>query len=146
MESHKSNSPHSAAPVVRGTGKARPAAKGKKKAALPKTPKGKKLPKVSREELSRLVAVELSKVRSVLKEVGSSVLDRLDGEAAALALFLEGETLPGEKAILPSARALRTMQGCFTALKVKAKRGRVKDLSRIEALLSALAQKMPPGS
>jgi hypothetical protein len=144
MESQKGSGPKPEAQGARGAGKVRSASKGKKKVAPPKVPKGKKPPKVSREDLSRSVAVELSKVRAVLREVGSSVLDRLDGEAAALALFLGGETLPGEKAILPSARALKAMQGCFATLKVKAKRGRIKDLARIESLLSALAQKMPP--
>jgi hypothetical protein len=123
---------------------------------LGKAPKGKlpakkkanvsgKAPKVSRQELGRQVAVELSKVRSVLREVGSGVVDRLDGEAASLALFLDGDCLPGEKALLPSARTLKAMAVAFGGLKVKPKKGRVKDLARIELLLMVLASKMPPG-
>ena len=62
-----------------------------------------------RHELGELAAAELSKVRSLLKEVGSGVVDRLDGEAASLALFLDGESLPGEKPVLPSAGTLKAM-------------------------------------
>jgi len=113
----------------------------KKKAKVPK-----KAPKVSRQEQGRQVAVELSKVRSVLKEVASGVVDRLDGEAASLALFLDGDSLPGEKALLPSARTLKAMLVGFGGLKVKPKKGRVKDLARIELLLMVLASKMPPGT
>lgn len=105
-----------------------------------------KAPKVTRQELGQQVAVELSKIRSVLKEVGSGVVDRLDGEAASLALFLDGDSLPGEKPLLPSTRTLKAMLAAFGALKVKAKKGRVKDLARIELLLMALASKMPPGA
>ncbi len=106
----------------------------------------KKLANPAREDAARQVARELSKLRSVLKEVGSAVVDRLDGEAAALALFLDGDRLPEEKPILPCAGALKAMTALLAALKVKPKKGRVKDLARIEALLSGLAAKTPPGA
>ncbi len=121
------------------------AAKQKTRAKAPKgKAPAKKAPKVSRPDLGRQVAVELSKLRAVLKEVGSGVVDRLDGEAGSLALFLEGNSLPGEKPLLPSARTLKAMLAAFGGLKVKPKKGRVKDLARIELLLVALACKMPP--
>lgn len=106
----------------------------------------KKAPKVSREELGKQTASEILKLRALLKEVGSAVMDRLDGEAAALGLFLRGDVLPGEKPVLPSARAMKAMLTCFTTLKVKPKKGRVKDLDRIETLMKQLAGKMPPGA
>lgn len=124
--------------------KARAKASKRNAPAKKKAPVPKKAPKISRQEIGRQVAVELSKVRAVLKEVGSGVVDRLDGEAASLALFLEGESLPGEKPLLPSARTLKSMLVAFGGLKVKPKKGRVKDLARIELLLVALACKMPP--
>jgi len=128
------------------------AAAPKKKAAAKKKSQGKgakpakKEPKVSREELGRQAASEVLKLRALLKEVGSAVLDRLDGEAASLGLFLRGDALPGEKPVLPSARVLKAMLVCFATLKVKPKKGRVKDLDRIEALMKLLAGKMPPGA
>lgn len=126
--------------------KKKPRAKASKGSApaKKKAPMSKKASKISRQELGRQVAVELSKLRAVLKEVGSGVVDRLDGEAGSLALFLEGDSLPGEKPLLPSARTLKAMLAAFGGLKVKPKKGRVKDLARIELLLVALACKMPP--
>ncbi len=115
----------------------------KKKASAKRT---KKAPKVSQADLGKLTAAELFKLRAVLKEVGTSVTDRLDGDIAALALFLDGENLPGEKPVLPRSGTLRAMLACFQDLKVKPKKGRVKDLARIEALLAALSAKMPPGA
>lgn len=138
-EKREKKSPAAQGAKVRGKAPKRKAPAKKKAKALGKTPK------ISRQELGRQVAVELSKVRSVLKEVGSGVVDRLDGEAASLALFLDGDSLPGEKALLPSARTLTAMAAAFGGLKVKPKKGRVKDLARIELLLMVLASKMPPG-
>ena len=130
---------------VAGVGEeAHPKTSTKKAPAKKKSQAPKKTPKISRQELGQQVAVELSKLRALLKEVGSGVVDRLDGEAASLALFLEGESLPGEKSLLPSARTLKAMLAIFGGLKVKPKKGRVKDLARIELLLVALACKMPP--
>lgn len=106
----------------------------------------KKGPKVSQAELGKQTASELNKLRAVLKEVGAGVVDRLDGEIASLALFLDGENLPGEKPVLPRSGTLRSLLACFQELKVKPKKGRVKDLARIEALLSSLSAKMPPGA
>jgi len=138
-EKREKKSPAAQGDKVRGKTPKRKAP-AKKKAKAPEKP-----PKVSRQELGRQVAVELSKVRSILKEVGSGVVDRLDGEAASLALFLDGDSLPGEKALLPSARTLTAMAVAFGGLRVKPKKGRVKDLARIELLLMVLASKMPPG-
>lgn len=120
---------------VKTKAKAKAPAKGAKRAA-----------KMSQAALGKLAAAELFKVRALLKEVSAGIADRLDGEAAALALFLEGQTLPGERAVLPNARALKAILATFAQLKVKPKKGRVKDLARIELLLVALADKMPPGA
>ncbi len=131
--------------------KKKPSKAGAKKKPQGKGPKpakkaAKKAPKVSREELGRRAASEVLKLRALLKEVGSAVLDRLDGEAGALGLFLRGDALPGETPVLPSARVLNAMLACFATLKVKPKKGRVKDLDRIEGLMKQLAGKMPPGA
>ncbi len=127
--------------------KKKPSKTGTKKKSQGKGAKpAKKPPKVSREELGKQAASEILKLRALLKEVGSAVMDRLDGEAAALGLFLRGDSLPGEKPVLPSARVLNAMLTCFATLKVKPKKGRVKDLDRIEGLMKQLAGKMPPGA
>ncbi len=119
--------------------KVRRSGKGKKGGGASK-------PKVKKAEMGRQVAAELHKLRPLLKEIAANLTDRLDGQLAGLALFLEGEAMPEEVAILPNSRLLAAMLAQIKALRIKPKKGRVKDLARIEALLEGLSAKVPPGS
>ena len=98
----------------------------------------------SRHDVKQEVAQELLKLRSLLKEVGTNCLDRLDGELAGLALSLAGENLLGDPPILPSTPILLRMLADIKAFKVKPKKRQVKDLRRIEVLLDSLNSHMPP--
>ncbi len=89
------------------------------------------------------MSLELVKLRPILKEIGTALLDRLDGELAALSRGLAGEVLPDDTPTLPRAPTLSGMLADIQALKVKPKKGRVKDLGRIEALLESLQAQMP---
>ena len=106
------------------------------------TGKGSKGP--SRQELRQEVVRELVKLRSLLKDVGTNCLDRLDGELAGLALSLAGESLPGAPPVLPNPPILMAMLADIRAFKERPKNGRAKDLRRIEALLKSLNSHMPP--
>lgn len=101
--------------------------------------------KAHRESMAAELALELNRVRSALRESSEQLVARLDGELAALGLYLNGQGVPEEKPLLPPARVLSQMLAETKALKVKPKKGRVKDLGRMEALLDSLAAKMPPG-
>lgn len=105
----------------------------------------KKVDKPQREELAGRVSGQLNEMRGLLKEVGDTLVARLDGDIAALAQYLAGQGLHGDKPVLPPARELETMLSELAALKVKPKKGRVKDLARIESLLESLSKRMPPG-
>ncbi len=126
-------------------------APGRKKAAAP-APKGKTKAAGAesaaadgrRRKLGLTVAEELQATRGLLRETGEAALVRLDAELAAMASYLRGEELEGERPRLPSPRTLAAMVEACRALKVKPKKGRVKDLARIEALLKALSAMMPP--
>ena len=98
----------------------------------------------SRQALRQEVVQEVLKLRSLLKEVGTNCLDRLDGEMAGLALSLAGESLPGDPPVLPNPSVLKSMLADIRALKVRPKKGRAKDVRRIEALLELLNDQMPP--
>ncbi len=111
-----------------------------------KRAKRERKPKAKRTEVAREVAQELHKLRPVMREIGGTLLDRLDGQLAGLALYLEGQSLPLERTPLPPGRALAAMLAAVKALKNKPKKGRAKDLARIEALLESLTAKMPPGA
>lgn len=95
-------------------------------------------------ELALQVSQELVKLRPLLKDIGTALLDRLDGELAGLSSALAGEGLSGEPANLPPASILSGMLTDIQAIKVKPKKGRLKDLGRIEILLEYLSGRMPP--
>ncbi len=84
------------------------------------------------------------KLRPILKDIGTALLDRLDGELAALSRGLAGEGLPGDPPKLPRLPTLSGMLSDIQALKVKPRKGRVKDLGRIELLLESLSRRIPP--
>ena len=113
----------------------------KRKAAPGKN--GKAADAAARRRLGKQVSLELLKLRPVVKEIGTRLLDHLDGELAGLALSLEGEDLHGESPALPRTRTLSAMLADIEAMKVKPKKGRIKDLRRIEALLESLHVRMP---
>ncbi len=126
-----------AAGADKGTAEAESSAK--------KKPKRERKPKPKRAEVAREVAEELHKLRPVLRDVGGTLLDRLEGQLAGLALYLEGQSLPLDRTPLPPGRTLAAMLAAVKGLKLKPNKGRVKDLARIEDLLEALTAKMPPG-
>ena len=106
---------------------------------------GKRGKKSSRQELARQVSQELAKLRPILKDVGAAIMDRLDGGLAGLVLSLGGEALHGDRPVLPRPPILSAMLSDIKALEVKPKKGRVKDLGRIQVLLESLNERMPPG-
>lgn len=111
----------------------------------PAAKKRKSVKKPSRQALSRQASQEMAKLRPILKDIGSALLDRLDGELAGLARSLGGEDLHGERPVLPQPPVLIAMLADIKALKVKPKKGRVKDLGRLETLLESLSARIPPG-
>ncbi len=106
--------------------------------------KAKRARKASRREAGRQVAEELLKLRPILKEISVALQDRLDGELAGLSLALDGQDVAGQPPVLPRSSILCNMFADIKTLKVKPKKGRVKDLRRIEALLESLAGRLPP--
>jgi hypothetical protein len=120
-----------------------PKNKTHRKASAANAKKGKSADAGTRERLGRQISLELLKLRPVVKEVGTTLLDRLDGDLAGLALALSGEKLHGESSPLPRPPVLSAMLANIKAVKVKPKKGRVKDLWRIEALLESLLAQMP---
>ena len=112
----------------------------------PAAKKRKSVKKPSRQEMGRQASQELAKLRPILKDIGGALLDRLDGELTGLARSLGGEDLHGERPVLPQPPVLIAMLADIKALKVKTKKGRVKDRGRIETLLESLFARIPPGA
>jgi hypothetical protein len=68
----------------------------------------------------------------------------LDGELAILSRGLAGEGLSDEPPSLPRVPILSGMLADVQTLNVKPKKGRLKDLRRVEVLLESLIRRMPP--
>jgi hypothetical protein len=117
--------------------------KGKTTSTRASAKKGKPAAAGARHRLGRQISLELLKLRPVVKEAGTTLLARLDGDLAGLARSLGGEKLHGESPDLPRPPVLSAMLANIKAVKVKPKKGRVKDLWRVEALLESLLAQMP---
>lgn len=114
-----------------------------------KRPSGKRPPRakpkvraLKREEAAAL-AREVERARALVREVGEAVCARLEGRAAALSQTLTGEGLP-EIPPLPPAERLKRLRKAAAGLKVKPAKGRVKDLARLEAFLTAVEEALSP--
>ena len=134
--------PRGPEPEPGGKAKRKPARKGKPKAEGA----GKRRRKSGRRELAAELARELLKLRPALRDVSAAVHERLDGQLVGLALLLSGEDLHGEAPPLPQGRVLESLLGRVRELKMKPRKARVKDLGRVDALLKAVAEKIPPGA
>ncbi len=104
--------------------------------------KNKKAP-VKRAVLASELAAEIQGLRPVLKDIIEIYKSRVDGQLAGLCeVFQEAG---GAENGLPSAKIEARMIEAVRALKVKARKGRVKDLARIEELANRLWAIMPQG-
>jgi hypothetical protein len=92
-----------------------------------------------RQQLARELGLEVHALRAALEESLQSFGLRLQGELAAVSRCLD-EGVRGEVgSSLPSSKALGVMLGELRGLKLKPRKGRVKDLARIERAVAALA-------
>ena len=98
-----------------------------------------------RKGLSKLrkeLVSELAQLRESLASSARVFTGNLDGELARILCVLERETIPGEPERLPSARIQAAMIAALEDLRVKPKKGRLKDLERIERLAGFLSRLM----
>jgi len=108
----------------------------------PADEKIKKAP-AKRAALAVELAAEVQGLRPVLRDIIEIYKSRVDGQLAGLCeVFQEAG---GAENGLPPAKIEARMIEAVRALKVKARKGRVKDLARIEELASALWALMPQG-
>ena len=90
------------------------------------------------------LAGEVAQLRLLLQEVSEAVFSRLDAEAAAVLTALDEKAVPGDAPALPPAERIRALRDVVADLKVKPRKGRVKDLGRIEEVLKVLAARLLP--
>lgn len=109
-----------------------------------KKPKGGKTPAKDRPSPAAALAGDVTQLRLLLKDVSDAVFARLDAEAAAVLTALDEGALPGDVPALPSAEQIRVLRTVVAELKVKPRKGRVKDLGRLEAVLKVLTARLLP--
>ncbi len=91
--------------------------------------------------LAAELAAEIQGLRPVLKDMLEIYRSRVDGQLAGLCEVLAG--LDGSGSPLPPAKIEARMLEAVRALKIKARKGRAKDLARIEELANVLWAMMP---
>jgi hypothetical protein len=93
-------------------------------------------PKTKQPAQAEEVTAELQQLRPLVREVGEQFLLRCEGEVETLLSLLP--TVPPAKLKRMGPQWLKEIRG----LKVKPKKGRLKDLKGIDRLLAALGEQM----
>lgn len=87
---------------------------------------------------------QLQVLRETISETLEGVSLRLQSEVAEMQRLLAGEVHPGERRpVLPSARAAGILMARIRALKVRPRKGRAKDVVRLEKLVAGLVDHFP---
>ncbi|MEW5765351.1 MAG: hypothetical protein ACOYXN_03165 [Acidobacteriota bacterium] len=107
-------------------------------------PRGGEASGAGRPSAAADLAGDVAQLRLLLQEVSEAVFSRLEAEAAAVLAALDEKAVPGDAPALPSAERIRALRDVVADLKVKPRKGRVKDLGRIEAVLKVLAARLLP--
>lgn len=91
-----------------------------------------------KEKIADEIVKELHGLRSVTQEVIDQLEIRLGADIADLIRIFGNEEVAGEKHPLPPAQVETLLLASLRELKVKPKKGRIKDLCRISELLAEL--------
>jgi hypothetical protein len=83
-------------------------------------------------------------LRSNLDEILEQVKLKLGSQITHLVSALETEARAGEGAVRPSLKVARAMARQLREIRLKPKKGRVKDLVRAHDLLENLVELLPP--
>ena len=92
------------------------------------------------------LASELKKLRATLKEIVRQISLRIDSRIADTLQILEKKQAPGEPSALPGAKASLQLAKKLQGLKIKAGKGKLKDIARISKLVEKIADKLPKQS
>lgn len=113
-----------AAPI--GPGPSAPSGKKNIAAALARKP--------SRKVAKDMLVLELRRLRAMFTEIAERYVANAEGEIAAVIETVEGKSLPVAR--------VRKMLEVVRALSVKPRKGRRKDLARIEAIAASLRKEL----
>jgi hypothetical protein len=100
----------------------------------------------AKQQAAAELASEMRKLRAELKEILRQAGLRIEGRIADTLRILEKKQAPGEPGALPGAKASLQLAKKLRGLKLKAGKGRLKDIARISQLTEKIAKKMPKKS
>jgi hypothetical protein len=120
--------------------KSRPKSNGKSEESTPKArkPRGKR-----REDLNQALVFELRTLRASLAHVLESMELRLGGRITELLHGIEGDPGLDQKPRPLTVKAAQAAMAEIDALRIKPKRGRIKDIRRIDRTIRALRELQP---
>ena len=114
-------------------------------AACAEVSKGKDKTDIKQKAAAEL-ASEMKKLRATLKEIVRQISLRIDSRIADSLHILEKKQVPGEPSALPGAKASLQLAKKLQGLKIKAGKGKLKDIARISKLVEKIADKLPKQS
>lgn len=97
-----------------------------------------------KQALAAEIAGEIQSLRPLLQEITGQFTLRLNAQIAELAEIFNGQPVSGEKPQLPPAKVQTVILDLIRALHCKPRKGRLKDLTRIEELLESVRRQIPP--
>ncbi|HUK14343.1 MAG TPA: hypothetical protein VLW17_13675 [Thermoanaerobaculaceae bacterium] len=104
-------------------------------------PRGRKV----REDQRAEIVAELHALRATLDEVVAQFRVRAGGQLAEVERGVQGSSPNGAKVARPTARARAEMLRQVRLLRVKPRKGRVKDIVRLAELIEELVELLPGG-
>lgn len=100
--------------------------------------------KKKKVKISQDILAELYSLRSNLSSIIEHTTIKLNSQITKLISLFENENIPMTKSKLPSAKNINMMVKKIKNIKLKPKKGRIKDIERISKLLEYLKTKIPP--
>jgi len=131
-------------PVAKQAAKAPATASAKPKVKAPKKVAFKKPATSKKARLAAELLVEVKALRTALDESVEQFRIKLGGQIAQLEAVLDGTAVAGARPTKPDAKTAAAMLKQVRALKIKPKKGRTKDLTRLSDLIDDLAGMLPP--
>ena len=100
----------------------------------------------SRDDRREEILAELHALRATLDEVVAQFRVRAGGQLAEVERGVKGSGPSGTKVARPTVRVTEEMLRRVRSLRVKPRKGRVKDIVRLAELIDELVGLLPPGS
>ncbi|HSJ10915.1 MAG TPA: hypothetical protein VK928_13415, partial [Longimicrobiales bacterium] len=101
-------------------------------------------PHAKRAEATAAVVVELQTLRQQVDTMTERYRMRVSGQLADLLRALHGDPALGQSPLLVTVKAAEEIHALVGSADIRPKKGRAKDFARMEELVAALTELVPP--